>query len=171
MCTFALFYFSTPGTLIDIYRAAGSPFRQVGKRFQAAAAAEEHVTNPPACSRHNFILIKTTLLHPACIPPLPVPGCLGLFSAAGLQTSLAGRGADLICTPYSCSSKPRAPCVKRRISGQAVRSHMSRSSAFNTELWRAWAWWEMPELKVSISLLGMRSKAHNPSQQRHVRSS
>lgn len=112
----------------------------------------------------NFIITKTTVFNPLCMPSLPLPGCLGLFSAAGLQTELALCRDDLICTPHSCRAKLCALRSKRQISGEFICSHMNSKWAFNTpQLQRVFALWEMPKYEVCISLLGMRNKMHNPS--------
>lgn len=117
-----------------------------------------------ACNCTSFIRTKSTVLDPPCMPSLPLPGCLGLSPAAGLQTELALWQGWSHPTPHSCRGKLCAPRSKQQLSGEFICSHMNSKSAFSiSKLQRGFALWEMPKCEVCVSLLGMRYKMHNPS--------
>lgn len=86
---FALTYFSV--FLTGVYAAAHTLFRQGRECFGIATAEEDDAINPTACNCMSFIITKPTVFEPLCTPSLPLPGCLGLSPAAGLQTELALR--------------------------------------------------------------------------------
>lgn len=156
----AFIYFS--GFLTEGYAAAHTLFRQVS--VLELPLLRKAMLQIPRLAIARVLSQQNPHLDPPCTPLLPLPGCLGLSLAAGLQTELALWQGWPHPTPHSCRGKLCAPRSKQQLSGEFICSHMNSKSAFSiSKLQKGFALWEMPKREVCVSLLGTRYKMHNAS--------